>query len=74
MILQHSHDRMYTEKLRSGKAFNLFWHNVTDSSETHGVGEPHLPRSHKMPKRYENGNAVCEFHNEEKNLFSSALL
>ena len=39
---------------------------VTDSSETHGVGEPDLPRPHKMPKRYEDGNALCEIHNKLK--------
>eukprot|EP00731_Ephydatia_muelleri_P020985 Em0013g712a len=32
------------EKLRSSEAFDLFWQKVTDSSETHGVGEPDLPR------------------------------
>ncbi|KAL5516821.1 hypothetical protein EMCRGX_G002242 [Ephydatia muelleri] len=36
------------EKLRSSEAFDLFWQK--GSSETHGVGEPDLPRPHKMPK------------------------
>ena len=42
---------------------------VTDSSETHGVGEPDLPRPCKMPKKYEDGNAMCEIHYEPKTYF-----
>ena len=52
------------EKLRSSEAYDLFWQNVTDCSEIHVVGEPDLPRPHKMPKRYEDGNAMYEIHNE----------
>ena len=54
------------KKLRSCEAFDLFWQKVTDSSETHGVGEPDLPRP---PKTYEVGNAMCEIHNEPKTYF-----
>ena len=43
-----------------------FGKKVTDSSETHGVGEPALPR---LPKKYEDGNAMCEIHNERKTYF-----
>ena len=57
------------EKLRSSEALDFFWQKVTDSSETHGVGEPDLPRPHKMPKRYEDGNAMCEIHNELKTYY-----
>ena len=57
------------EKLRSSEAFDLFWQKVIDSSETHGVGEPALPSPHKMPKKYEDGNAMCEIHNEPKTYF-----
>ena len=57
------------KKFRSCEAFDLFWQKVTDSSETHCVGEPDLPRPHKMPKKYEDGNAMCEIHNERKTDF-----
>ena len=48
-------------RMRSDENFDLFWEKVLKMCTDFEVEEPHLPRQHKVPKRYEVGIAEPEF-------------
>ena len=52
--------------LRSDNSFDLFWLKVMKQAE---LLEPHLPRRRKAPRRYEDGLAESEFHDDTKAYF-----
>ena len=54
--------------LRSDDSFDLFWLKVIKKAESLDL-EPELPRRAKCPRRYDDGQAVSEFHNDPKAYF-----
>ena len=54
--------------LRSDNSFDLFWLKVMKQAELLEL-EPHLPRRRKAPRRYEDGLAESEFHDDTKAYF-----
>ena len=54
--------------IRSENCFDLFWQKVLKTAELYDI-EPQLPRKRKTPRRYEEGNAAPEFHDDPKALF-----
>ena len=53
------------QTIRNEDSFNLFWLKVLKSAESFEL-EPKLPRQRKRPRRYEEGEASCEFHTNPK--------
>ena len=49
------------KKIRDDKSFDLFWAKVSVLVHKFDVHDPSLPRKHKCPRRYEEGNAEAEF-------------
>lgn len=54
--------------LRSDSSFDLFWLKLLSLSESLNIA-PQLPRHRKRPRRYEEGLAASEFHNDPKAFF-----
>lgn len=48
-------------KMREDDAFAMFWESVNKQASDLDVDEPHLPRKRKMPKRFQEGDAVHFF-------------
>ena len=49
--------------IRKEDAFDIFWLKVLRSAQSFDL-EPQLPRNRRRPKRYEEGKADGEFHND----------
>ena len=55
--------------LRNDAHYNLFWQKVIAMAKENNVEDPKLPRNRKRPVRYEEGNAVAEFHSTPKDYY-----
>ena len=56
-------------KLRSDKRFDEFYKDVKENAETVDVDEPSLSRRHKMPKRFQLGDAAHFFPQTESDMY-----
>ena len=57
--------------LRTDEMYDLFWQKVTKMANDLEVDPPTLPRSHKRPKRYENGSSPSHIHHTPQHYFHS---
>ena len=57
------------KSIRSDEAFDLFWAKVSSTAELLDVGEPHLPRRHKLPRRIDEGTSTGDFHSTPKEYY-----
>ena len=55
--------------LRNDAHYDLFWQKVIAMAKENNVEDPKLPRNRKRPVRYEEGNAVAEFHSTPKDYY-----
>lgn len=54
------------QKLRDDQQYDLFWMKMIKMSESLEVENAQVPRKRKLPKRYDDGLAEAEFHNDPK--------
>ena len=55
--------------LRSDESFDLFWLKVNQRANCLGIDEPHLPRIHKRPRRFDDGSSEGDHHDNPKSLY-----
>ena len=59
------------QSLRTDEMYDLFWQKVTKMANDLEVDPPTLPRSHKRPKRYEDGSSSSHTHHTPQDYFRS---
>ena len=52
--------------VRTQTSFDLFWEKVAKFVESTDVEEPHIPRQHGTPKRFDPGSSSGDFHTSPK--------
>ena len=57
------------QKLRQNREYDLFWMKVSKMSESLEVEDAQVPRKRRLPKRYDDGLAEAEFHNDPKSYY-----
>lgn len=50
------------QSIHSDENFDIFWQKVDRQREKLCIDDAQLPRKRKLPRRYEHGDAVAEFH------------
>ena len=56
------------KSIRSDDSFDLFWQKVNKASEL-DIGEPELPRHHRLPQRLDDGISADDFHDDPKSFY-----
>ena len=50
--------------VRSDESFELFWLKVNQIVVSLGIDEPHLPRLHKQPRKFDDGSSEGDEHHD----------
>ena len=57
------------KSIRNDESYESFWESVTLKAKLLDIGEPKLPRNRKVPKRYDSGKHVGDFHDTPETFY-----